>query len=1329
MDNYNVSHFEKPLDSNTDWIRLKVEREGTQARNIVKYNLPFSESHEADSSRVSLSKRHHGDYVLGSRASSAGNSSSTKSRATVSSDRSSVSSRETSQRSRARRRQDYHALYWGQMLDTLKRTIDEIYAACELDECEMRCKEVIMILNHSEQDFKSLIEKMSLLQRFGNRPTSLAWDERKISPGRPIMLRVLADLDLSPPTLTPPSSSTAAAAALAWGSDEEDLLNDVDVDEGEETHFDAAIKSVASTERLLRSELGREEASLLQLGGTNSNKSSTTGTEATATPFVCYACAGETQRRSVAVATDGVGGDVVGGIGAGGDLLAAGKPRIPGRGVQMHEKLLAQNRGRCERSIQEIEAKQARARFLRQRHLLERSNRVRELSKKVEEVRKQKLRLIQQRRNFLEQRLLVADANRRAELKRRILKAHDEEIKGREIAFIQSLEAEQKQHTIFAKHEISCARLRERAEVRRRRLEEKAEREEAAKLRRIELEALRLARLDELQARWISRAHEIEMRGEQTRLVRRAAAKERELHREMKLASLEQQQRQHIEELRSKILRKQLECERRHQETLSGIRRKALEMSAPQHDTTTTTLPRHSQHHRRGWCRLCRVEVDSASHFESRGHRNTLLTSLPACLRHSDRWDFDRLNAACFIELPTSLKHQEEADEKEHLRRQRRSAEVERQKLLAKRLDVVRQRMNARSLLYRKAPLVITKLAPSCPQKAQLQKLVKEARRYCNLPESGPWVASRVAAMEKALRAIRRLTTDEVSCPPTPHFSNLTSVLVNLIDLTRCQRYFDFPVIPTRTVALACELLTTICQKVSLCSWHLLFNCDLALLVDCLTVKLSRLEAMELWADVKQPQCPKADGKPSEEMDFIRSLFTCFLVVSSGLKSAPPTPGASAADAPPSKKASNLASACLSDIVAYAVNSGLMEVLTNFLSLPNLSSQLTCQLDSSCPELIDSGPEIALQSLQLLIALVRIIPSAKTKRADKAKGSAEIADDPTFFFDAVAATEIFGVVSLLYDTLQMMTNHRAGDCRDGSDAIGQKFSLNARLAEIFLNALKLINYASLVNLPRIQEIVSSDATSIQMRHILGLLFSICAPKEDEPEVEKNVPSPAPITAVNKVATSARGGCLAGKRRRNASALIPSGAREVGVKITPKVGPPPRPLSPPPESSQKRCTTPPDRDTCHQVLILHEAIICLGYLTLGHLDNQTRLCVNGQSVTPLLLQLCQLPLNYFSQPALADILFPTLIACCFPSKDAGGSSTSTALLAMRLNPALLANFIEARILEKTLAKPMDDKSTSSQDANSDDYHRLENRFPPSLWPVAKTYFAEAKNTTE
>lgn len=45
--------------------------------------------------------------------------------------------------------------------------------------------------------------------------------------------------------------------------------------------------------------------------------------------------------------------------------------------------------------------------------------------------------LLQKRRSFLEDRLNIAEINRRAELDKRIHKAHDEEIKVKEIAFIQ----------------------------------------------------------------------------------------------------------------------------------------------------------------------------------------------------------------------------------------------------------------------------------------------------------------------------------------------------------------------------------------------------------------------------------------------------------------------------------------------------------------------------------------------------------------------------------------------------------------------------------------------------------------------------------------------------------------------------------------------------------------------------------------------------------------------------------------------------------------------------------------------------------------------------
>ena len=68
---------------------------------------------------------------------------------------------------------------------------------------------------------------------------------------------------------------------------------------------------------------------------------------------------------------------------------------------------------------------------------------------------------------------------------------------------------------------------------------------------------------------------------------------------------------------------------------------------------------------------------------------------------------------------------------------------------------------------------------------------------------------------------------------------DLPGILVTLIDLTRCQRIFDFPVIPAKTVTFSCELITLICERVSLMPYHLLFNGDLALIIQCLSVKLA----------------------------------------------------------------------------------------------------------------------------------------------------------------------------------------------------------------------------------------------------------------------------------------------------------------------------------------------------------------------------------------------------------------------------------------------------------------------------------------------------------
>ncbi|VDL98113.1 unnamed protein product [Schistocephalus solidus] len=62
-----------------------------------------------------------------------------------------------------------------------------------------------------------------------------------------------------------------------------------------------------------------------------------------------------------------------------------------------------------------------------------------------------------------------------------------------------------------------------------------------------------------------------------------------------------------------------------------------------------------------------------------------------------------------------------------------------------------------------------------------------------------------------------------------------------------------------------------------------------------------------------------------------------------------------------------------------------------------------------------------------------------------------------------------------------------------------------------------------------------------------------------------------------------------------------------------------------------------------LVLLHEAVICLGYLTAFNEENQVNLCRAGHAPT-LLHRLLRLPVAYFSQRELADILFPTLISC-------------------------------------------------------------------------------------
>ncbi|XP_035909541.1 S phase cyclin A-associated protein in the endoplasmic reticulum [Anopheles stephensi] len=262
------------------------------------------------------------------------------------------------------------------------------------------------------------------------------------------------------------------------------------------------------------------------------------------------------------------------------DTLKAIVARHPGRAQQLHAKLSSPSRRRSlHETLKKYQAKQARALEKRQALQKEKALKIQHLLARVEDVKAAKQCLIEKKRLRMEERLQRAAENRTQYLKDKIKKAHDEEEKLREIAFIKNLEAQNKRLDFLESCKEQEVRLQDLETERQKRAEEKAAKEAAVERRRQEIEQERQKKLQQMSENRREREKRVGKMQEQKERQRQALAREKARDREERLLALQQQKQATAEELQRKIIQKQQESARRHEENIEQIRQRAVELA------------------------------------------------------------------------------------------------------------------------------------------------------------------------------------------------------------------------------------------------------------------------------------------------------------------------------------------------------------------------------------------------------------------------------------------------------------------------------------------------------------------------------------------------------------------------------------------------------------------------------------------------------------------------------------------------------------------------------------------------------------------------------
>uniref|UniRef100_A0A673CT21 S phase cyclin A-associated protein in the endoplasmic reticulum N-terminal domain-containing protein n=1 Tax=Sphaeramia orbicularis TaxID=375764 RepID=A0A673CT21_9TELE len=180
-----------------DKVRKIVAEEGRAARNLIAWSVPLENKEEEAKSKSNSSGNSRAQRINSGQQRNKKQNAAIENKGTAGAllDK---GVEKSPTKTRQPRKVDLRARYWAFLFDNLRRAVDEIYVTCESDQSVLECKEVLMMLDNYVRDFKALIDWIQLQEKLEktdaqNRPTSLAWEVRKMSPGRHVMPSPSAD--------------------------------------------------------------------------------------------------------------------------------------------------------------------------------------------------------------------------------------------------------------------------------------------------------------------------------------------------------------------------------------------------------------------------------------------------------------------------------------------------------------------------------------------------------------------------------------------------------------------------------------------------------------------------------------------------------------------------------------------------------------------------------------------------------------------------------------------------------------------------------------------------------------------------------------------------------------------------------------------------------------------------------------------------------------------------------------------------------------------------------------------------------------------------------